>query len=145
MEGRNCRSQFGNQLTFSCSLNLWEPYMQFSTGWFCSNLPRQPAGSEKRMPYRQVDPIIEGDAPAAAGVLLSPSIACWAGRMDPALPVLYSMGHCWLWHSSQGSSTSCFLWLFRFQFTFKVGKQHPTKQKQLEAKISLRLLKNCWL
>lgn len=48
--------------------------------------------TEKRMPCRKVDPTMEQDAPAAARVLLSLSIACWAGRMDPALPDIVQHG-----------------------------------------------------
>lgn len=35
---------------------------------------------------------MERDAPAAARVLLSLSIACWAGRMDPGLPDVVQHG-----------------------------------------------------
>lgn len=101
--------------------------MQFFTGWFCSSLPRQPAGSEKGMPCRMVDPVIEGDAPAAAGVLLSLSIACWAGRMDPDVmqhgPLLALTFKPRQQHIE-----------FPLTVTLKVGKQHTTKQRQLEAK-----------
>lgn len=83
----------------------------------------------KRTSCRKVDP---GKQSGRGSGFFCPS-PLHAGQAEgiQRFQMFCSVGHCWLWGSSRGCSTSGFLWLLRLKFIPKEGKQTKNSYRKI--------------